>query len=134
MQGLLLQHKIYIGNLLIFHSGANFNTIEMRVFWLETIYPKSAVTLFFKVNSFAPVSGVSNEILYTFLVQGTAKLPNVKFGSLKKKPLPNLNHSHAAQSRVLDFLYLQLWPLVDWQLLELQGWKVRIMIALLRIN
>ena len=39
---------------------------------------------FFKLNSFAPVSGLSNEILYTLVAQETAKLPNVKVGGLKK--------------------------------------------------
>ena len=55
-------------------------------------YPKSAFKLFFKLNSFAPVSGLSNEILCTLVAQETAKLPNVKVGDLKKNLLLGLIH------------------------------------------
>ena len=46
--------------------------------------PKCAFKLFLKLNPFAPVSGLSNEILCTLVAQETAKLPNVKVGGLKK--------------------------------------------------
>ena len=51
---------------------------------------KSAFKLFFKLNPFAPVSGLSNEIIFTLLAQEAAKLPNVKVGSLKKNLLLSL--------------------------------------------
>ena len=38
----------------------------------EEKYPKSAVRLFYKLNIFALVSRLSNEILYALLAQGTA--------------------------------------------------------------
>ena len=47
-------------------------------------YPKNPFKLFLKLNSFALVSGVSNEIPYTLVAQETAKLPNFKAGGLKK--------------------------------------------------
>ena len=45
---------------------------------------KNAVKFFFKLNLIAPISGLSNEILCILVAQETAKLPNVKFGGLKK--------------------------------------------------
>ena len=52
--------------------------------------------LFFKLNPFFPVSGLSNEILFTLVAQETAKLPNVKVGGLKK-------FCCSAQVRIPDF-------------------------------
>ena len=45
-------------------------------------YPKCAFKLFFKLYTFAPASGLSNEILCTLVAQETAKLPNVKVGGI----------------------------------------------------
>ena len=41
----------------------------MRFLWGEKRYPKCAFKPFFKLNEFAPVSGLSNEILCTLVVQ-----------------------------------------------------------------
>ena len=42
---------------------------------------------FLRLNTFALVSGLSNEILCTLTAQENAKLPNDKAGGLKKKLL-----------------------------------------------
>ena len=52
---------------------------------------KSAVTLFFKLNPIGPCLVVSSEILCVLVAQGTAKMPEIKFGGIKKsglKPAP----------------------------------------------
>ena len=40
--------------------------------------PLKVLSKFFKQNQFAPVSGLSNEVLCTLVAQATAKLPEVK--------------------------------------------------------
>ena len=78
---------------------------------MEKTYPKSAFKLLIKLNPFAPVSGLSNDILFTLVAQKTAKLRSVKVGGLKKKTAAqfDLHHPRAAQDRILDFFpYLQL--------------------------
>ena len=50
---------------------------------MEEKHSISAFKLFFKVKTFAPVLGLSNEILCILVAQETAKLPNAKVGGLK---------------------------------------------------
>ena len=57
---------------------------------MEKTYPKSAFKLLIKLNPFAPVSGLSNDILFTLVAQKTAKLRSVKVGGLKKMPLSSI--------------------------------------------
>ena len=76
-------------------------------------YPKSAFKLYFKLNSFAPVSGLSNEILCTLVAQETAKLSNVIIGGPKKYAAqPNPHHVCSAWVQDLDFVRIfnfDLW-------------------------
>ena len=61
--------------------------------------PLKCFKLIAKQNPFAPVSGLSNEVVCTLVAQETAELPSIKVGGLKKNPViwPNLHHSGAAQ-------------------------------------
>ena len=47
---------------------------------------KSTLTLFLKLNPKAPISKLSNQILLIFVVQGAAKVPEVKAGGGNKIP------------------------------------------------
>ena len=47
-------------------------------------YLKVPSNSLFKLNPIAPISRLSNEVLYILVFQETAKLPNVKVGGLKK--------------------------------------------------
>ena len=56
-------------------NGVTFSKIK---------YLKRAVTLFLKLNTTAPILGLSNEILCILVAKGAAKMPELKFGSRKK--------------------------------------------------
>ena len=58
-------------------------------YWNEGLLSGEKIPLkcfqsFFNLYPFASVSGFSNDVLYTPVVQETAKLSNVKVGGLKK--------------------------------------------------
>ena len=80
---------------------------------MEKKYSKSAFKLFFTLNPFAPVLGLSNEILCNVVAQETAKLPHVKVGGLKKNSAtpPNLHHACVAWVRVPDFFRISKFDL-----------------------
>ena len=54
---------------------------------------------YFMLNPFAPISGLSNEILCILEAQETGKLPNVKVGGLKNNSATQqeLNHMHCKE-------------------------------------
>ena len=62
---------------------------------------------FLKFNPFAPVLGLSNEVVCILVAQESAELPSIKVGGLKKNPAfqPDLHHSSAAQVRVPDLFF-----------------------------
>ena len=79
---------------------------------MEKKYLKSAYKLFFKLIPFAPVSGISNEILCTLVAQETVKLSHVKVGGLKTNSaaLPDLDHSTVVWKDKLDLQIVQgIW-------------------------
>ena len=51
---------------------------------MEMKCPKRVVSLFLNLNRIGPCSGLSNNELCILVAQWTAKLPEVKFGGIKK--------------------------------------------------
>ena len=80
----------------------------MRVLRVEKKLLKVLSISFFLVNSIAPISGLSNEILFILVAQETAKLPNVKVGGLSKSSAdqPYSRCAHAAWVRVPDLFFI----------------------------
>ena len=70
--------------------------------------PLKCFKLIVKQNPFAPVSGLSNEVVSILVAQETAELPSIKVGGLKKNPAirPDLHHSGAARVRVPDLFFV----------------------------
>ena len=62
------------------------------------------------MNLIAPISGLSNEILYILVAQQTVKLPYVKVGGLDKNSADWLNSGNApaAWVRVPDFFLFHI--------------------------
>ena len=71
---------------------------------MERTQPKNASRLFFKLNSFFPVSGLLNEVLCTLVAQEckTAKC-QIWRSEKKSAALPDLHHYRTARVRVMDF-------------------------------
>ena len=70
--------------------------------------PLKCFKLIVKQNPFAPVLGLSNELVCTLVAQESAELPSIKVGGLKKNPAfqPDLHHSSAARVRVPDLFFV----------------------------
>ena len=51
---------------------------------METLCHKIEVTLFCKLNPIGTFLGPLNEVLCILIAQGAAKLPELKFGGVKK--------------------------------------------------
>ena len=62
---------------------------------------KSAVKLFLILNLIGPYSGLLNEILWIFVAQGTAKLPEVKVEDTKNARIQTWPHSIRDERRII---------------------------------